>query len=220
MQRNRVQPIRRGIAAAQAIIIAGSVVSLGVGAYFARPALTRAMAPGPAVLQSPTAPGLADACESMRELLGRSREVLGVYGAEGDGVRELLLWGQDTNLDGNMQAGEIILLTFSKSMGVLAAYAGASDSALENDPAFEIVGGIETAGFDPDAIVRPGEVGERLARRLRTTTGIRRTVLAVGLEDVRVERVRESAGEASLRLRVIWPGEGLDSSIEACECAL
>ena len=212
--------MRRGIATAQVVIIAGSVASLGVGAYFAKPALTRAVTSAPGQLATPNDPELAEACASMRELLARSREVLGVYGAAGDGVRELVLWGQDTNLDGQMQAGEIILLTYSRSMGVLAAYAGTATSALESDPAFEIVGEVRTPSFDPDRLVRRGEVAERFARRMRTTDDIQRTVLAVGLEDVRVEQVREAGGDSSLQLRVIWAGQGLDTPIEACACAL
>ncbi len=209
----------RATTRAEFLTIGIATTTISVGAFTVGPGLLRASSETPPVAVSPTTPELASACDAIRSLIDGSREILRVWNADDTGFEEVLLWQSDTHDPDVINRDELVLLTFSESMGTLASYTceGDPEPDLAGELGVELTTPAEPVGPDPCTLPVPrSSISDRFSWTWRSVPGVRRRVVATRLASFSVEGVRESESGSGWRIGVVWGTDSAEDEGEAC----
>jgi hypothetical protein len=184
---------RRGLAVQETILLLGAAVALGTaGALIVPTAIRAATAPAAPIVEPPEDPGLVPVFDAIHALFEQSEGVVASWDRRGGRAQEILLWHHDGLGAGVVNEDEVLLLSFSPTLGALTAY---------------MVGeGYEGPG---PAI---GFVDEGFSDVFRGVQGVERRVVATGLSRVRFGRGDAEDGEETWTIRLTWGGRTSDES--------
>jgi hypothetical protein len=118
----------------------------------------------------------------------------GVVGARADQSPyvDLILWTDDSAAPGEIDTGELMVLTHHRLLRTLTLYIHESPEQREPAP--------------PDALAAPG-----FADRFRASPAVRGIRLADGVSDLPVEIIEpEDGGRGEIVIQLIWPAEEVD----------
>lgn len=205
---------RPGIATGEAILLTISVLTLsGIGLAIL-PGMIRAGERAPAALidEPPAGSSHRATYEGLRTLLGSSRAMLATWGTAPGADRtpahiDLLLWICDDTDPATINESEVLLLSYSPITNAITAFAPATSAS--DELLAEINGAPGTdKPFPIEAVRDPA-----FPQRWRTRSGVRGTVIAANVANMRIERAPEPAGYERLMIALTWGENRADDSL-------
>ncbi|MEO1129635.1 MAG: hypothetical protein AAFX05_08025 [Planctomycetota bacterium] len=184
---------RRGLAVQETILLLGAAVVLGTASALIVPTAIRA-ATGPAapIVDPPANPELVPVFDAIHALFQQSEGIVASWDRRGGRAQEILLWHHDGLGAGVVNEDEVLLLSFSPTLGALTAY----------------MVGEAYAGTGPAV----GRVDTTFPDVFRDVEGVERRVVATGLSRVRFDRTDAEDGEETWTIRLTWGGRTSDES--------
>ncbi len=136
--------------------------------------------------------------ESLGSLIGRSGKVLAIHDRGPTPYMEVLLWMDDANNPGTIDAGELALLSHSRVLQTITYY-----TLSEGRDAARYRGGF-------------GQIGPAFCTQWRAEPDVTARVIGAGVSDMRVEPVEGGpTGPALLRISLTWGPDSTDGPDEA-----
>lgn len=194
---------RPGMATGDAVLLCASLALVGgLGAIVVPQALEASSGEREFVVEAPAEGSCRESFDRVRLLFEGCAGVIGVWERDaGAGGVEVALWHRDTHEPWVVNTDEVLVLSFSRTLGALVAYL---ERPAEEEPGLEVVGESSgEAGLGEG--VSPGDlVRGDFCRWFRARPRTERRVIVGGLRDVRVERGDGGEGLETLRVELVW----------------
>ncbi len=151
--------------------------------------------------EPPRSPELLVTFNAVRTLMASSYRVIAAHRDEKTGLSHIVIWHDDTDLDGAMDPTEILVLTHSEFLGqITASVIGWQPSPGEPDYARL------NAPIALESARSPG-----FAQLWRARSAVTSTPVAVGVEQFRLERLGGRFDENVWRVEVRWSRDVSDA---------
>ena len=202
---------------AELIMLGVTSGALGIGAVTLGPALLDASPDRPETVM-PSDPRLVGACQAIDTLFAHSLGIVRVWRDEEGNPRDALLWHRDIRDPDVINRNEVVLLSFSPTLGTLTAYTCANTEPpdLAGELGLELDHN-ETDREDPcSEMIRRTSIDERFPWRWKTSGHVERSMLASGLEGMTFAPVREPGGTTQWSVEVTWTTAATDATPQAC----
>jgi hypothetical protein len=207
-----------GMARAEAIVLSVGIGAVGVaGAAWVTPRVINAAQAGgrsESLVED-------DRCSALRLTLERAQELLGAWEAPGGASLDFVVWYRDADMPGVINASELVLFSFNRSLGRLSSFtleADASKKAAE-EMGLEVVNE-SSVGPDPaHEVVSRRSLNERFPWSWRAREGVVRVDAAIGLQDLTLTASSGGSRLGDWRLRLVWPPQASDE-LEAKRCEI
>ncbi len=187
-----------GLLATLSIVGALSVTTVVIAPKY----LMGRVVPPPSVVTA-RAPAHQELTNALAALIGRSAGVLAIHPRGATPYVELLLWLQDDEDPGELDEGELALISHSRVLRTVTVYRLA-------------------AGEDPSALPLSAArlAGSDFCDRWRADPRVEPVVLATGVSDLEVERLQplrplEAGDGHPLRIGLTWASDSADGPDEA-----
>lgn len=194
---------RRGLATGETIVllVAGAVLTTASFSFVPQ-ALQGMTAPSLPPDEPPRAPELLVTFDAVRALMATSHRVVAAHRDDLTGLTHVVIWHEDTDLDGAMDPAEILVLTHSGFLGQITAVV-IDWQPSPGDPDFTRL----TAPIAVESAQSPG-----FAQLWRSREGVTSAPVAVGVEEFRLDRLGGRFDENVWRVEVRWSRDVSDAN--------
>lgn len=197
---------RRGHATAGAVgIVATGGVLVAIGAFTLPGALHAKPEEQTRSEELPADAGRVRTMEALRLLLEESEALLAHHPATAEDPQRVVLWYADSDADGCVALGEVVVLTHHETTGTIAATSWDA----------ELAAGRGMGGSELD-LLEPSVVRERgFARRWAFRPEVRSRVIVTDLRSFGFEELGGADGVEECRVSLSWRGEATDPGGDA-----